>query len=74
MIHFDFIVDDVDAENILLAVRSSALKSLELAAKEMCKDSPSESIIEAYNRDYEYMLSLIAKMTNNRVQDENGHK
>ena len=66
MIHFDFTVTDVDAENIfsMMHERISAnnMRIIELIGK-----TGQENYIEAYRRDNEYVEELIKKMTNTRV-------
>ena len=71
MIHFDFIVSDADAENILGCILSSALKSSELVIHEMCKDNPSDDMIRGYKQNHDYLISLIPRMTNTRISNEN---
>lgn len=76
MIHFDFIVEDVDAENIMWALRDYALKNDEdIMDYEARKDSTREqkdSYVNCLKDNKAYMLGLIEKMTNTRVEEVEG--
>jgi hypothetical protein len=73
MIHFDFIVTDADAENILRALRNDALKCdvriIELMALKETPEDVRDRSIAVYKHSKEYTLSLITKMKNTRIQD-----
>jgi hypothetical protein len=73
MIHFDFIVEDVDAENIMWALRDYALKNDEHKMSYMARsdltDEQKESYYQALDANKAYMLGLIEKMTNTRVEE-----
>ena len=64
MIHFDFTVDDVDAENIISILRS------QISHNNLKMLSDIDEIDRAYyERDNEYIEGLIKKMTNTRVEE-----
>ena len=68
MIHFDFTVSDVDAENIFSVMRHRiVLNNMEII--ELIGKTEQEHYIEAYRRDNEYIEELIQKMTNARVEE-----
>lgn len=68
MIHFDFTVSDVDAENIFSVMRHRiVLNNIEII--ELIGKTGQEHYIEAYRRDNEYVEDLIRKMTNTQVEE-----
>lgn len=71
MIHFDFVVEDVDAENIVWAIRDAALRNDELIMEAMARTDLNEEQRDGYiswhRANKEYMLGLVQKMTNRRV-------
>ena len=73
MIHFDFIVEDVDAENLMWAIRESALRNDEAImgyeARTNLTLEQKDSYISWLKANKEYMLGLIEKMTNTRVEE-----
>ena len=73
MIHFNFIVEDVDAENLMWAIRDYALKNDEHKISYMSRsdltDEQKESYYQALDANKAYMLGLIEKMTNTRVEE-----
>ena len=73
MIHFDFIVEDVDAENIMWAIRESALRNdehiMDYEARTDLTQEQKDSYISWLNANKAYMLGLIEKMTNTRVEE-----
>ena len=73
MIHFDFIVEDVDAENLMWAIRESALRNEEAImgyeARTNLTLEQKDSYISWLKANKEYMLGLIEKMTNTRVEE-----
>jgi hypothetical protein len=73
MIHFNFIVEDVDAENLMWAIRNSALRNDEAIMKYMARQDMTEEQKEPYIQEFknvkEYTLGLIEKMTNTRVEE-----
>jgi hypothetical protein len=73
MIHFDFIVEDVDAENLMWAIRESALRNDEHIMKYMARQDLTQEQKDSYinwlKANKEYMLGLIKKMTNTRVEE-----
>lgn len=73
MIHFDFIVEDVDAENLMWAIRNSALRNDEAIMDYMARtdltQEQKDSYIDWLKANKAYMLGLIEKMTNTRVEE-----
>lgn len=73
MIHFDFTVSDADAENIVWALRDYALKNDEHKMSYMARsdltDEQKEIYYQALDANKAYMLDLIEKMTNTRVEE-----
>jgi hypothetical protein len=70
MIHFDFTVSDVDAQNILQIMRerinANNVKIIDHMVQVLVQEG-HEDYIAAYRRDNEYVEGLIQKMTNTRV-------
>ena len=73
MIHFDFIVEDFDAENLMWAIRNSALRNdeaiMDYEARQDLTREQKDSYINWLNSNKAYMLGLIEKMTNTRVEE-----
>ena len=73
MIHFDFIVEDVDAENLMWAIRKSALRNdediMDYEARTDLTQEQKDSYISWLKANKAYMLGLIEKMTNTRVEE-----
>jgi hypothetical protein len=73
MIHFDFIVEDVDAENLMWAIRESALRNdehiMDYEARTDLTQEQKDSYIDWLKANKAYMLGLIEKMTNTRVEE-----
>lgn len=63
MIHFDFIVDDIDAENIIDCIHVEMLKIRELAVFE-----PSATAAADMYKQANYLERLKDKMHNKKVQ------
>lgn len=75
MIHFDFRMSDVDAENLLEAISESALRNDEYILKLQYgvytgEITPAEANreIEWHVKNKEYLLGLIARMDNTWVE------
>lgn len=68
MIHFDFTVSDVDAENIMEIMRNQITQNHCRITSLMCEIG-KEHYIEAYKQDNEYVEGLIKKMTNTWVAE-----
>ncbi len=72
MIHFDFIVEDVDAENLMWAIRESALRNdehiMDYEARTDLTQEQKDSYIKYFKDGKAYMLGLIEKMTNTRIE------
>jgi hypothetical protein len=73
MIHFNFIVEDVDAENLMWAIRNSALRNdeaiMNYEARQDLTREQKDSYISWLKANKEYMLGLIEKMTNTRIEE-----
>jgi hypothetical protein len=73
MIHFDFIVEDVDAENLMWAIRESALRNdehiMDYEARTDLTQEQKDSYISWLKANKAYMLGLIEKMTNTRIEE-----
>jgi uncharacterized membrane protein YvbJ len=73
MIKFEFTMEDVDAENLMWAIRESALRNDEYIIKYMARQDMTEEQKEPYIKYFKdgkaYMLGLIEKMTNTRVEE-----
>jgi hypothetical protein len=65
MIHFDFIVEDVDAENLMWAIRESALRNdehiMDYEARTDLTQEQKDSYISWLKANKAYMLGLIEK-------------
>jgi hypothetical protein len=72
MIHFNFIVEDVDAENLMWAIRESALRNdehiMDYEARTDLTQEQKDSYISWLKANKAYMLGLIEKMTNTRIE------
>lgn len=68
MVHFDFIVDDIDAENIMDAVHSEMCRCLAGVTNSMADGKTAYE--RAYRDKAEYYKELKAKMKNERVKDD----
>lgn len=68
MIHFDFTVTDADAENIMEIMRNQILQNQQ-RINSMMYEIGKEHYIEAYKQDNEYIMGLIKRMTNTRVDN-----
>lgn len=67
-VHFDFIVDDVDAENIANCI-SAAVFKCDAEILKIIGDKDKEPYIEWFEAHKKYLLSLAKKMTNTRVEE-----
>ena len=71
-VKFEFTMSDVDAENLVGAVRDSALRNDEFIMDVMLDQAltaeQKAQYIRAYKAHREYTLGLIAQMTNTRVE------
>jgi hypothetical protein len=72
MIHFNFIVEDVDAENLMWAIRESALRNdehiMDYEVRTDLTQEQKDSYISWLKANKAYMLGLIEKMTNTRIE------
>jgi hypothetical protein len=66
-------MEDVDAENLMWAIRESALRNDEYIIKYMARQDMTEEQKEPYIKYFKdgkaYMLGLIEKMTNTRIEE-----
>lgn len=74
MIKFEFTMSDVDAENLLRAIRDHAASYTEeimdvMVDKGLTKDE-QKTYISAYKDVREYYLALIPQMKNYRVEND----
>jgi hypothetical protein len=76
VIKFEFILDDLDAENLIYAIRETALRNdeyiMELEEKVRngeCEFGYAKNFIEWHKLNKEYLLGLIAKMSNTRISE-----
>ena len=71
-VKFEFTMSDIDAENLVGAVRDSALRNdeyiMETLADEDLTPNQKTKYVEAFKAHREYTLGLIAQMTNTRVE------
>lgn len=74
MIHFDFVVDEIDADNILDILHGEVCRCREawmhrsLAEGGGCPD-PDDVEFKAYEAHAKYLEELIGKMTNKKVEE-----
>jgi hypothetical protein len=65
MIHFNFIVEDVDAENLMWAIRESALRNdehiMDYEARTDLTQEQKDSYINWLKANKAYILGLIEK-------------
>lgn len=73
MVHFNFIVEDVDAENIFFSIRNDALRNderiMDLMARKDISDDYRTAMIAACERSRDYTLSLLELMKNTRAKE-----
>jgi len=71
-VKFEFVMEDVDAENIMWAIRESALRNdehiMHYEARTDLTQEQKDSYISWLKANKAYMLGLIEKMTNTRVE------
>jgi len=72
-VKFEFTMSDVDAENLIWAIRESALSNDEYIMKYMARQDMTEEQKEPYIQEFknvkEYTLGLIKKMSNTKVEE-----
>jgi hypothetical protein len=68
MIHFNFTVSDADAENIFTILNNQIVHNHAKMVK-LVANGDEYNMLEAYERDNEYIEELINKMTNTRVEE-----
>ena len=73
MVHFDFIVDDIDAENIMFSMMDAETQILTLLCRERSEEN-RPSYIEWYEGRIAYLRELQSKMKNTRVEDIHSHE
>lgn len=71
MVKFDFTVTDADAENIMEIMRNQIMHNNQHILELMADPNypTQEHYIEAYKQDNEYIVGLIKKMNNTRVEE-----
>lgn len=71
-VKFEFTMSDVDAENLIWAIRNDALRNdesiMDYELREDLTREQKDSYINWLKANKEYMLGLIEKMTNTRVE------
>ena len=71
-VHFDFTLDDNEAETLFLAVQGSIVEDHESILDMMASEHPEEyktTAIECIKEHIEYTKSIMTKMTNTRISD-----
>ena len=72
-VKFEFTMEDVDAENLIWAIRDSALRNDEHIMKYMARpdltQEQKDSYIDHLKANRDYTMGLIEKMTNTRVTE-----
>lgn len=72
-VHFDFIVDDVDAENIFYSIRNDALRCdehiLDLMTQQDITEEYRQRMIAGYRTSKAYTLGLLELMKNTRIPE-----
>tara|TARA_Y100000034_G_C6902563_1_gene417792 strand:- start:1863 stop:2069 length:207 start_codon:yes stop_codon:yes gene_type:complete len=68
MIHFDFVMDDIDAENLMAIVSKEVGSLYVLIVKEMAGEN-RYSMIKAYQDHIKDTNRLISLMKNSRVKE-----
>jgi hypothetical protein len=68
MIHFNFTVSDADAENIFTILNNQIVHNHAKMVK-LVANGDEYNMLEAYERDNEYIEELMAKMTNTKVEE-----
>ncbi|MFA6198824.1 MAG: hypothetical protein WC679_00205 [Bacteroidales bacterium] len=69
MIHFNFILDDVDAENLFQLIYSNIIENHMKIQKAMIAENKDLQI--AYENDIIYIKELMSKLQNTRISDDN---
>ena len=67
MIHFDFIVNDVDAENIMGCIQTEIV-NCHMKIQKCIVAEDAQKVIDAYNSRIEYLEELKTRMYNSRVE------
>lgn len=67
MIHFDFVMDDLDVENLMSLFGSAISDNYVRIIQEVAKEKPNQNMIDAYNQDIDYLNELRLNMKNTRV-------
>ena len=68
MIHFDFIVSDVDAENIMGCIQTEIV-NCHMKIQKCIVAEDAQKVIDAYNSRIEYLEELKTRMYNSRVEE-----
>ena len=72
-VKFEFTLEDVDAENLIWAIRDSALRNDKSILDYMVREDLTQEQKDVYIKYFEdgkaYTLGLIDQMTNTRVEE-----
>jgi len=72
-VKFEFTMEDVDAENLIWAIRDSALRNdisiLDYMVREDLTQEQKDVYIKYFEDGKAYTLGLIEQMTNTRVEE-----
>ncbi len=71
MIHFDFVVSDADAENIMGALQTEINHLNEMVIKELMNDN--DTMVLHLRESIKYFENLKLKMLNERVKNDKGN-
>lgn len=73
MVKFEFVMSDVDAENMLRAIHDNGVNNIEKILRVMVDpnltDDQKEMYIQSYKDSREYFEGLIKQMKNYRVEE-----
>jgi hypothetical protein len=69
MIHFDFVVDDIDAENIMGCFQTEINKCNDGIMETYAEIGYCPKAVEVYKSRIRYLKELITKMHNSRVEE-----
>ena len=72
-VKFEFVMEDVDAENLIRAIRDSALRNdihiLDYMTREDLSEDQRNNYIRHLKENQAYTLGLIDQMKNTRVEE-----
>lgn len=74
MVKFEFVMSDIDAENMLRAIHDNGVNNVEKILRVMVDpnltDDQKEMYIQSYKDSQEYFRGLIKQMKNYRAEDD----